>query len=498
MKTLYININNKQIQSNEELEVLNYDLDSDFFFYLGEKIAKGCKVENENALITDFNTSDNEEDYKRIISQWNELKTIIFSKEYEGEFDFTLPNGYIDWLRIHPQYFSIHDANFSNDESVIPIDLEELYKESIEELQRKILRKLKKNNLHLEIDEIVFDDDAVTRNSAIVRTIKEKYNGIGFKAYKKWKENQQYFNDEIVRQEKISNVPTEKNKTSLHNKKSNVQRNNIKTFITFLFEKRYLFIDKNDELILRFPADTNFGGSSYAELVDNYLLSIYLWKIFQYEYDIYLSTKQLPTTSTPPIVLELLEDRIIRIIDEKNILALNLSAIGSFADDFMTDFRSCHINLSKYLRHCFHFDYLNNNLEKTFVSWGIINEYYGYITKTKLLCSKIYKKIANVSDNDEIIAVNDGHKNYILNKSKGKILPIEFENTPRFYEDLAKILKNGKWGYIDTTGNMVISTQFDEASNFSNGTARVKLNGGYYLINRRGELFEGYVPFDKR
>ena len=50
MKTLYININNEQIQSNDELEVLKHDLDSDFFFYLGEKIAKGCKVENENAL----------------------------------------------------------------------------------------------------------------------------------------------------------------------------------------------------------------------------------------------------------------------------------------------------------------------------------------------------------------------------------------------------------------------------------------------------------------
>lgn len=42
MKTLYININKEQIQSNEELEVLKRDLDSDFFFYLGEKIAKGC------------------------------------------------------------------------------------------------------------------------------------------------------------------------------------------------------------------------------------------------------------------------------------------------------------------------------------------------------------------------------------------------------------------------------------------------------------------------
>ena len=80
-KTLYVNINNEQIQSNDELEVLNYDLDSDFFFYLGEKIAKGCKVENENALITDFNTQDNEEDYQQIIDQWNKVKSILFSEE---------------------------------------------------------------------------------------------------------------------------------------------------------------------------------------------------------------------------------------------------------------------------------------------------------------------------------------------------------------------------------------------------------------------------------
>ena len=73
MKTLYININNEQIQSNDELEVLNYDLDSDFFFYLGEKITKGCKVENENALITDFNTQDAADDYQKLIAQWNEI-----------------------------------------------------------------------------------------------------------------------------------------------------------------------------------------------------------------------------------------------------------------------------------------------------------------------------------------------------------------------------------------------------------------------------------------
>ena len=187
MKSLYININHEQIQSNEELEVLNYDLDSDFFFYLGEKIAKGCKVENENALITDFNTQDNEEDYTQIIAQWNELKNILFSEECEGEFKFVLPDGYIHWLRYSEKYNHVHDKNFSHGESpVISIDLEELYEESVEDMQHKVLRTLKRNDLYLGVDEIVFNDDAVTRKSSIIRAIKVKYESVGFKTYKYW------------------------------------------------------------------------------------------------------------------------------------------------------------------------------------------------------------------------------------------------------------------------------------------------------------------------
>ena len=186
MKTLYININNEEVQSNEELEVLNYDLNSDFFFYIGEKISKGCKVENENTLITAFNTKDNEEDYKQIITQWNEIKTILFSEECEGKIKLTLPNGYIHWLRYNEKYNTVYERNFSHGEpNIITIDLRELYEDSVEDLQRKILRKLQRDDLYHEIDEIIFNDDAVTRKSPIVCTIK-KYKDIGFKAYKKW------------------------------------------------------------------------------------------------------------------------------------------------------------------------------------------------------------------------------------------------------------------------------------------------------------------------
>ena len=186
-KTLYVNINNEQIQSNDELEVLNYDLDSDFFFYLGEKIAEGCKVENENALITDFNTQDAADDYQKIIAQWNEIKAILFGEDCDEDYEFKLPAGYIHWLKYHPQYVSVYDKNFSHGESgIIYIDLEELYEESVESMQRRILRKLQRDDLYRDIDEIVFNDDAVTRKSSIVCVIKDKYEGVGFKAYKKW------------------------------------------------------------------------------------------------------------------------------------------------------------------------------------------------------------------------------------------------------------------------------------------------------------------------
>ena len=187
MKTLYININNEQIQSNEDLEVLPYRLDIDLLYYLGEEIADGCRIKDETRLVTDFRTSGDGTEYKKIAGQLDELKEILFSSEYDGKYEFRLPQGYIDWLNYHPEYNSVYNKNFSHDESnVISVDLEDLYENSVENLQRKILNKLRVDDFYKGVDEIVFNDDAVTRKSPIILTIKEKYDGLGFKSYKKW------------------------------------------------------------------------------------------------------------------------------------------------------------------------------------------------------------------------------------------------------------------------------------------------------------------------
>ena len=63
-------------------------------------------------------------------------------------------------------------------------------------------------------------------------------------------------------------------------------------------------------------------------------------------------------------------------------------------------------------------------------------------------------------------------------------------------EAVACVSIDGKWGYVDSKGEFVIDPQFDDAADFSEGLARVKIGGtsrysdggkwGY--INPKGEF----------
>jgi hypothetical protein len=47
--------------------------------------------------------------------------------------------------------------------------------------------------------------------------------------------------------------------------------------------------------------------------------------------------------------------------------------------------------------------------------------------------------------------------------------------------------KNDKYGYVDNSGKSIIRAKYDEAAYFSDGLAKVKLNGKYGFINYMGE-----------
>lgn len=66
------------------------------------------------------------------------------------------------------------------------------------------------------------------------------------------------------------------------------------------------------------------------------------------------------------------------------------------------------------------------------------------------------------------------------------LFPFQYEDAFRFKEGLAPVKKNGKWGYIDKSGDVIIRYQYEYASDFLNGKANVRLNGKMIKIDKSG------------
>ena len=91
--------------------------------------------------------------------------------------------------------------------------------------------------------------------------------------------------------------------------------------------------------------------------------------------------------------------------------------------------------------------------------------------------------------NDRLFAENDD--GYVMLDASGKqIGKSVYESAKLFLENdsLAAIEENGKWGYVDKDGKVVIEPQFEEAHSFLNGYAAVKVHGKWGFINEKGKL----------
>ncbi|UZR94997.1 TIR domain-containing protein [Chondrinema litorale] len=60
-------------------------------------------------------------------------------------------------------------------------------------------------------------------------------------------------------------------------------------------------------------------------------------------------------------------------------------------------------------------------------------------------------------------------------------------------EGLLRVQKNGKWGFIDSQGNITINFKYDAAENFKNGNANVVYNNQAQVINLQGICIENCV-----
>lgn len=64
----------------------------------------------------------------------------------------------------------------------------------------------------------------------------------------------------------------------------------------------------------------------------------------------------------------------------------------------------------------------------------------------------------------------------------------KYDYVGTYYEGLARVKLEKKWGFIDTSGQLVIKPKYDQVENFSEGLAKVRSgHRGWGLINKKGE-----------
>ena len=66
-------------------------------------------------------------------------------------------------------------------------------------------------------------------------------------------------------------------------------------------------------------------------------------------------------------------------------------------------------------------------------------------------------------------------------------IPIANEDAEYYFcEDLVRVKLYGKWGYLDRKGDVAIPVIYDEAGNFKNGKAEVRLDTDRFYIDVNG------------
>ena len=130
------------------------------------------------------------------------------------------------------------------------------------------------------------------------------------------------------------------------------------------------------------------------------------------------------------------------------------------------------------------------NLAKKCLEQGMRDEAYSYLRELSgyqdadALLESIQKDIHSV-----LARVKLNGKYGFINEAGEMVIKPQFEDAGYFASNgLARVKLNGKYGFINEAGETVIRPQFEEADEFaSNGLAPVKLNGKWGFINEAGE-----------
>lgn len=125
----------------------------------------------------------------------------------------------------------------------------------------------------------------------------------------------------------------------------------------------------------------------------------------------------------------------------------------------------------------------NRICSKKGVIWVCQKEKYILIDKTGNPVTKADYDEVREFISDEATAVKKNGKWGFVNYDGSVMIECIYEDAKPFREGMAPVCKDGKWGYIDTDNEFVIVPRFEDATPFySDGRATVQINGSWTII----------------
>ena len=127
--------------------------------------------------------------------------------------------------------------------------------------------------------------------------------------------------------------------------------------------------------------------------------------------------------------------------------------------------------------------------------WAFIN------SKGELLTDYIYtdvkRDVHNFCGRYGLLWVNEGKGYFLIDAELEPIGNALYEDVRCFYEEgAAAVYQNGKWGFADRQGQLVVPYTFDDADSFRIGYAPVRLGGLWGYAGEDGNLLIDYT-FDE-
>jgi hypothetical protein len=111
--------------------------------------------------------------------------------------------------------------------------------------------------------------------------------------------------------------------------------------------------------------------------------------------------------------------------------------------------------------------------------WGFINK------QGEIVIAPIYDHAVHFSDGLAPVCTNDMDKCFYINPRGQTVIDLD---GGIFSEGLAAVKFDRQYGFINTSGEVVIAPKFDEVGEFTEGLVRVQIESKWGFINKRGQM----------